>query len=172
MDVKLESQVIPIRGSFKYLGSVIQGDGEINEDVTHRIGMGVMKWRLASGVLYEKKMPPLLKDKFYRAVIRPAIVYVVEYWPVNISHIQKMKVVEMSMLRWMCGHMKMDKIRNDGIRKTVGVSPIDNKMQEARLRWFEHVQRRSTGAPVRRCKRLALEGTRRGMGSLKSIGER
>ncbi|XP_070045826.1 uncharacterized protein [Nicotiana tomentosiformis] len=32
--VRLESQVIPKRGSFKYLGSVIQGDGEIDEDIT------------------------------------------------------------------------------------------------------------------------------------------
>ncbi|XP_070043196.1 uncharacterized protein [Nicotiana tomentosiformis] len=40
VDVKLDSQVIPRRGSFKYLGSVIQGRREIDEDVTHRIGVG------------------------------------------------------------------------------------------------------------------------------------
>ncbi|XP_070019776.1 uncharacterized protein [Nicotiana sylvestris] len=71
--VRLDSQVIPKRGSFKYLGSVIQGIGKIDKDVTHRIGVGWMKWRLASGVLYDKKMPPLLKGKFYRAVVRPAM---------------------------------------------------------------------------------------------------
>ncbi|XP_075074415.1 uncharacterized protein LOC142162017 [Nicotiana tabacum] len=36
--VKLDGQVIPKRASFKYLGSIIQGNGEIDEDVTHRIG--------------------------------------------------------------------------------------------------------------------------------------
>ncbi|XP_070022097.1 uncharacterized protein [Nicotiana sylvestris] len=40
VEVRLESQVIPKRGSFKYLGSVIQGTAEIDEDVTHRIGWG------------------------------------------------------------------------------------------------------------------------------------
>ncbi|XP_019242267.1 PREDICTED: uncharacterized protein LOC109222356 [Nicotiana attenuata] len=40
-DVRLDSQVIPRRESFKYLGSVIQGNGEIDEDVTHRIEAGV-----------------------------------------------------------------------------------------------------------------------------------
>jgi len=49
--VRLDSQVIPKRESFKYLGSIIQGGGEINEDVTQCIGAGWMKWRLASGVL-------------------------------------------------------------------------------------------------------------------------
>ena len=40
VEVRLDSQVIPKRGSFKYLGSVIQGIGEIDEDVTHHIGVG------------------------------------------------------------------------------------------------------------------------------------
>nr|XP_009787873.1 PREDICTED: uncharacterized protein LOC104235760 [Nicotiana sylvestris] len=42
-DVRLGPQVIPKRDNFKYLGSMIQGDGEINEDVTHRIRAGWMK---------------------------------------------------------------------------------------------------------------------------------
>ncbi|KAG5625780.1 hypothetical protein H5410_010998 [Solanum commersonii] len=46
---------------FKYLGSVIQGSGDI-EDVTHRIGVAWMKWRLASGVLCDKKIPSRLKE--------------------------------------------------------------------------------------------------------------
>ncbi|XP_070034892.1 uncharacterized protein [Nicotiana tomentosiformis] len=44
VDVRLDSQVIPSRGSFKYLGLVIQGRGDIDEDVTHRIGVGWMNW--------------------------------------------------------------------------------------------------------------------------------
>nr|XP_016433670.1 PREDICTED: uncharacterized protein LOC107760169 [Nicotiana tabacum] len=61
-DVRLDSQVIPRRESFKYLGFVIQGNGEIDEDVTYRIGEGWMKWRIASSVLCDKDMPPKLKD--------------------------------------------------------------------------------------------------------------
>nr|XP_009802111.1 PREDICTED: uncharacterized protein LOC104247724 [Nicotiana sylvestris] len=38
-DVKLDTQGISRRESFKYLGSIIQKDGEIDEDVTHRIGV-------------------------------------------------------------------------------------------------------------------------------------
>ena len=75
-----------------------------------------------------------------------------------------MKVEKMRMLRWMCGHTRMDKIRNDDIREKVHVAPIDDKMREARLRWFGHVQRRSPDAPVSRCERLVVEGTRRGRG--------
>jgi len=41
--VKLESQVVCKRDSFKYLEAVIQGNGEIDEDVSHRIIAGWMK---------------------------------------------------------------------------------------------------------------------------------
>ncbi|XP_075099069.1 uncharacterized protein LOC142175957 [Nicotiana tabacum] len=41
VEVKLDTQVISKRASFKYLGSIIQGNGEIDEDVTHRIRAGV-----------------------------------------------------------------------------------------------------------------------------------
>ncbi|KAM2265319.1 hypothetical protein EV1_040903 [Malus domestica] len=57
----------------------------------------------------------------------------------------------MRMLRWMCGHTRNDKTRNEDIRGKVGVAEIEGNMRENRLRWFEHVQRRPTDTPVRRC---------------------
>ncbi|KAF3625612.1 hypothetical protein FXO37_30776 [Capsicum annuum] len=162
--VKLEAQEVCKRDRFKYLGSVIQSNDEIDEDVLHRIGAGWMKWKLASGVLCDKKVPPKLKGKFYRVVVRPALLYGAECWPVKNSHIQKMKVAEMRMLRWMCGLTRGDRVRNETIREKVGVTSVECKMREARLRWFGHVKRRGMDAPVRRCERLALDGFRRGRG--------
>lgn len=54
------------------------------------------------------------------------------------------------MLRWMCGHTRKDRLRNEVIREKVGVASIEEKMRENRLRWFGHVKRRSGDAPVRR----------------------
>nr|XP_009593913.1 uncharacterized protein LOC104090513 isoform X1 [Nicotiana tomentosiformis] len=164
MGMRLDTQVIPRRDSFKYLGSIIQGNGEIDEDITHRIGAGWMKWRLASGVLCDKNVPLKLKGKFYKVVVRLTMLYGAECWPVKNSHVQKMTVVEMRMLRWMCGHTRLDKIRNEVIRDKVGLAPVEDKMREARLRWFGYVKRRSIEAPIRRCERLVLVGIRRGRG--------
>lgn len=48
-----------------------------------------------------------------------------------------MHVVDMVMLRWMCGHTRSDKIRNEVIQEKVGVVFVSDKIREVRLRWFE-----------------------------------
>ncbi|KAF3683364.1 hypothetical protein FXO37_01873 [Capsicum annuum] len=55
-----------------------------------------------------------------------------------------------------------DEVRNEIIREKVRVVSVEEKMREVRLRWFGHVMRRGTDAPVRRCERLALDGFKRG----------
>ena len=42
-----------------------------------------------------------------------------------------MEVVEMRMLRWMCGITMRDRIRNEEIRGKVGVAPIGDKMRKS-----------------------------------------
>nr|XP_009780146.1 PREDICTED: uncharacterized protein LOC104229240 [Nicotiana sylvestris] len=87
IEVTLDAQVIPKRASFKYLGSIIQGNEEIDEDVAHRIGAGWMEWRLASGVLCDRNVPLRLKGKFYRVVVRSAMLHGAECWPIKNSHV-------------------------------------------------------------------------------------
>ncbi|KAF3651799.1 hypothetical protein FXO37_17836 [Capsicum annuum] len=146
---------------------MIQGNGEIGEDVTHRIRAEWLKLRLASRVLCDKKVPLKLKSKFYRVVVRLAMLYEAECWPVKNSHIQKLKVTEMRMLQWMCGHIRKDRVRNEIIREKVRVASVEDKMRGVRLHWFRHVMRRGSDAPVRRCETLAMDGFRWGRGRLK-----
>ncbi|XP_019244538.1 PREDICTED: uncharacterized protein LOC109224412 [Nicotiana attenuata] len=47
LDVRPGSRAILKRGNFKYLRSIIQADGVIDEDITHRIWVGWIKWRWA-----------------------------------------------------------------------------------------------------------------------------
>jgi len=68
------------------------------------------------------------------------------------------------MIRWMCGYTRLDRIRNAVIREWVGVTPLEDKMRETRLRWFGHDKRRSRSAPVRRCEAIHLLHCRRGRG--------
>ena len=141
-DVSLEGQLVPKRDTFRYLGSMLQSNGDIDEDVCHKIKAGWMKWRQASGILCDKKVPRKIKCKFYRTVVRPVMLYGAECWPTKRQHIQQMSVADMRMLRLMCGHTRKERIWNEVIHAKVGVAPIEEKLVQHMLRWFRHVQRR------------------------------
>ena len=164
LDVKIDNEFIPKKQIFKYLGSVFQQNGEIDGDVTHRINVGWLKWRGASSILCDRKIPLKVKGKYYRVAVRPAMLYGSECWPVNYKHVNKMAVAEMRMVRWMCGYTRKDRIRNDFIREKLGIAPIEDKMRESRLRWFGHIRRRPIGAPVRKCENLDVTPIKRGRG--------
>ena len=74
--------------------------------------------------------------------------YGAEYWPTKIRHVQQLSVAEMHMLRWIYGHTRMDRVQNDDIHDRLKVAPIEEKLIQHRLRWFDHVQRRLSKAPV------------------------
>jgi hypothetical protein len=59
--------------------SMLQKNGDIDKDVSHRIKAGWLKWRQVFGVLCDPRMPLKLKDKFYRTAIRPAMLYGAEW---------------------------------------------------------------------------------------------
>jgi hypothetical protein len=147
-DVSLDGQVVPKKDTFRYLGSILQNEGDIDEDVSHRIKARWLKWRQAAGVLCDPRVPHKLKGKFYRTTIQPAMLYGAECWPTKRRHVQQLSVAEMRMLRWICGHTRRDRVRNDDIRERVGVAPFEEKLMQLRLRWFGHIQRRPEEAPV------------------------
>jgi hypothetical protein len=87
-----------------------------------------MKWRQASGVLCDKRVPQKLKGKFYRTAIRPAMLYGAECWSTKRRHIQQLSVAEMCMLHWICGHTRLDRVRNDDILDQLEVAPIEKSL--------------------------------------------
>jgi len=44
-DVSLKGQVVPKKDTFRYLGSMLQRDEDIDVDVSYRIKTGWIKWR-------------------------------------------------------------------------------------------------------------------------------
>jgi hypothetical protein len=132
--------VVPKKDTFCYLGSMLQNDENIDEDLSHRIKAGWLKWRQASGVLCDLRVLLKLKGKLYRTAIRPAMLYGTECWSTKRRHIQQLSVAEMRMLRWICGNTRSDRVQNDDIRERLGVTPVEEKLVQHHLRWFGHIQ--------------------------------
>ena len=134
--------------------------------------MGWQKWKYASGVLCDKRMPIGLKGKAYHMVVRSAILYGSECWHIKKSQLQRLMAAEMRMIRWMYGYIRIVKIRNEVIRDLVKVVPIEDKIRETRLIWFGHMKRRNMNATMRRCERINIPAGKRGRGRpKKSLNE-
>nr|XP_027212092.1 uncharacterized protein LOC113805296 [Penaeus vannamei] len=116
----MDDEIIKRIPAFKYLGSHVTEDGELDVEVKQRLQSGWQAWRF-SGVLCDKKISARLKGKVYKTTVRPAILYGSETWPIKRVHEKK------------------DKIRNDNIRGTVKVTEVSAKMQERRINWYGHV---------------------------------
>lgn len=72
-----------------------------------------------------------MKEKVFKVVLRPAMMYSLE--TITLTKRQK---VELEVFRFSLEVTSTDKIRKEYMR---------DKVREARLRWFKHVQKRDTG---------------------------
>ena len=83
-------------------------------------------------------------------MVRPVLIYGSEAWTLRRREEERLERTGMRMLRWILGVTLRDRKRNDDIRRILGVACITDKVREARLRWYGHVQRREEDDCVKR----------------------
>ncbi|KAK3533516.1 hypothetical protein QTP70_023345, partial [Hemibagrus guttatus] len=142
--VRLQGEEVKKVQEFKYLGSTVQSNGECGKEVKKRVQAGWNGWRKVSGVLCDRKISARIKGKVYRTVVRPAMLYGLETVSLRKRQESELEVAELKMLRFSLGVARLDRIRNEYIRGTAHVGRLGDKVREARLRWFGHVQRRES----------------------------
>ncbi|KAK3550531.1 hypothetical protein QTP70_000024 [Hemibagrus guttatus] len=140
--VRLQGEEVKKVQEFKYLGSTVQSNGECGKEVKKRVQAGWNGWRKVSGVLCDQKISARIKGKVYRTVVRPAMLYGLETVSLRKRQESELEVAELKTLRFSLGVTRLDRIRNEYIRGTAHVGRLGEKVREARLRWFGHVQRR------------------------------
>ncbi|KAK3549732.1 hypothetical protein QTP86_007743 [Hemibagrus guttatus] len=155
--VRLQGEEVKKVQEFKYLGSTVQSNGECGKDVKKRVQAGWNGWRKVSGVLCDQKISARIKGKVYRTVVRPAMLYGLETVSLRKRQESELEVAELKMLRFSLGVTRLDRIRNEYIRGTAHVGRLGDKVREARLRWFGHVQRREKSSPQETPQEKALQ---------------
>ncbi|KAK3521199.1 hypothetical protein QTP70_000483 [Hemibagrus guttatus] len=161
--VRLQGEEVKKVQEFKYLGSTVQSNGECGKEVKKRVQAGWNGWRKMSGVLCDQKISVRIKGKVYRTMVRPAMLYGLETVSLRKRQGLELEVAELKMLRFSLGVTRFDRIRNEYIRGTAHVGRLGDKVREARLRWFGHVQRRESEYIGRRMLDMKLpdDGTSR-----------
>ena len=121
-ELTLQRKKVKRAKNFKYLGSTVSSDGRCEEEVKRRIQAGWMSWRKVSGVLCDRKLSAKVKDKMYKSVVRPTMLYGME------RQEGKMDVAELKMVRWALGVTRKDKIRNKYVRGTAKIAKLGDKL--------------------------------------------
>ncbi|KAK3519181.1 hypothetical protein QTP70_022146, partial [Hemibagrus guttatus] len=158
--VRLQGEEVKKVQEFKYLGSTVQSNGQCGKEVKKRVQAGWNGWRKVSGVLCDRKISARIKGKVYRTVVRPAMLYGLETVSLRKRQESELEVAELKMLRFSLGVTRLDRIRNEYIRGTAHFGRLGDKVREARLRWFGHVQRRESEYIGRRMLDMELPGRR------------
>ena len=114
-----------------------------------------------SGVLCDRRISARRTGKIVKVAVRPAMTYGAETWNIKKTQEKKMDVAEMKMLRWACGHTRLDRIENSKIREKMRVTEVHRKIQEKRLRWYGHMLRREKDHVTRKTLDMVVEGKRK-----------
>ena len=101
-----------------------------------------------------------IKARLINAVFVPTLTYQCQTWAPNKALEQKITTCEMRCLRRAAGKTRLDRVRNEEIRKTVGVLPIIHHIEQQRIKWFGHLIRMPVSQPALRAFTTRFSGFR------------
>ena len=121
MHVILNSEPLEEVDCFKYLGSRAAADVECERDVVYRMNEGYRAWGELKSVLSNRGLGIKAKKCLHEGVIVSMVLYGAEAWGMRSAERRKVNVLEIKWLRSLVGVSRMDKVRNEEVRRRAGI---------------------------------------------------
>ena len=116
-------------------------DGGCERDVVHRMNEGYRAWRELKSVQSNRGLWIKAKKCLYEGIIVPTALYGAEAWGMRSAERRKVNVLEMKCLRSLVVVSRMDRVRNEEVRRRAGIEKELASIADQRvLRWFGHVE--------------------------------
>lgn len=151
---------------YKYLGSYINENNNIDDDIKHRIMAGNKAMFAIDGLLRSKLLNRKCKVRLYKTLIRPVICYGCEAWTLSQRNQELLNRFERKVLRRIYGPKYDDnlggwrQLMNFEIREIQEGPQLSGWIKAQRLRWLGHVWRMPMERVVRRTVTQTPEGRR------------
>ena len=101
------------------------------------------------------------KKCVYEGAIVPTALYGAEAWGMSSADRRKVNVLEMKCLRSLVGVSRMDRVRNEEVRRRAGIErKFASRADQRELRWFGHVERMDEYRMTRRVLKAEASGGR------------
>jgi hypothetical protein len=128
--------------TFNYLGVTITDNGEEKEEIQERIAKGTKSMGGLLHILKSKSISRKVKERIYRTIIRPVVIYGSEAWKLNLKEKQSLEIFERKVLRKIYGGKKIGQIwerrTNKEILELYGEPSISSVARVQRMRWLGH----------------------------------
>jgi hypothetical protein len=93
-------------------------------------------------ILKSKSISRKVKERIYRTIIRPVVIYGSEAWKLNLKEKQSLEIFERKVLRKIYGGKKIGQIwerrTNKEILELYGEPSISSVARVQRMRWLGH----------------------------------
>ena len=142
MHVILNGEPLDKVNCFKYPGLQVAADGGCERDVAHRTNEGYRAWGELKSVMSNRGLGIKAQKCLYKGLIVPTALYRAEVWGMRSAERRKVNVLEMKCLRNLVGVSRMDRVRNEEVRRRAGIErELASRADQTVLRQFGHVER-------------------------------
>lgn len=151
--------------SFIYLGSQVNSENSISEEIRRRITLGNRSYFSLQKLFRSKSLHRSLKCQLYKALVRPVVMYGSEAWCMTQNDERTLLVFERRILRSIFGGVKIGESwrrrYNYELAEAYAEPDIVKCIEINRLRWFGHVLRMGEERVPLRMLNGHPDGTRR-----------
>ena len=141
-NITINGETLQVTDKFKYLGSYITNNNNIDEEVAYRIQVASSAYgKLQKRLWNNRNITLTTKLKVFKAVVLTALLYSIETMTLYKKHIRKFNAFQMRHLRKFMNIQWTDKISNIEVLRRAGMPSVEALITKMQLRWTGHVIR-------------------------------
>nr|KAG5698684.1 hypothetical protein BaRGS_022572 [Batillaria attramentaria] len=147
--------------SFVYLGSVVDGQGGTDRDVTARIGKARAAMVMLKNVWASKVVSIRTKLRIFNSNVKSVLLYGCETWRTTKTMQQKIQTFLKTCLRRIFNIRWPEKIRNEELWERAGQEPVAKQILRRKWGWIGHTLRKPASSTTRQALTWNPQGKRK-----------
>ena len=146
--------------SFCYLGSIVNKEGGVDEDVRTRIQKARQAFVGLKYVWASKQISERTKIRLFNSNVKAVLMYGSETWRTTKATLKKLQAFANRCLRRIVGVHWPNTISNSNLYERTGQQTVEQQLKKRRWRWIGHTLRKPTGSISHSCLKWNPQGHR------------